>query len=145
MRLNLKRKARKRKKDRGFTLLEILVVLIIIGTIAALVSIRVLDRLEESRIRAAKIQMSSIKQALDLFRLDNAFYPTTEQGLDALVRLPQVGRIPENYRPGGYLNATEVPLDPWGHPYMYISDGYAFQIWCMGSDGKNGTEDDIPG
>lgn len=139
------RRNRREKKQKGFTLLEILVVLIIIGTIAALVSIRVLNRLEESRIRAAKIQMSSIKQALDLFRLDNGFYPTTEQGLDALVRMPEVGRIPENYRPGGYLNSTEVPADPWGHPYQYISDGYAYQIWSMGPDGKNGTEDDIPG
>ena len=139
------KRKRAKRSDSGFTLIEILVVLIIIGTIAALVSIRVIDRLEESRIRAAKIQMSSIKQALDLFRLDNGFYPTTEQGLEALVRPPQVGRIPENYRPGGYLNSTEVPLDPWGHPYMYISDGYSYQIWCMGADGKNGTEDDIVG
>lgn len=139
------RKLQKRKSKRGFTLLEILVVLIIIGTIAALVSIRVIDRLEESRVRAASIQMQSLKQALDLFRLDNGFYPTTEQGLDALVRMPQVGRIPENYRPAGYLNSTEVPLDPWGHPYQYISDGFSYQIWSMGPDAKNGTEDDIPG
>lgn len=140
-----KRNSQRRKRERGFTLIEILVVLIIIGTIAALVSIRVIDRLEESRVRSASIQMQSLKQALDLFRLDNGFYPTTEQGLDSLVRIPEVGRIPENYRPAGYLNSTDVPLDPWGHSYQYISDGFAYQIWSMGADAKNGTEDDIPG
>ena len=137
------RENRDRRAQQGFTLLEILVVVLIIGTIASLVTVKVLDRLEQAKHSAAMIQMNSFKQALDLFRLDNGFYPETEQGLRALVGAPEVGRQPRNYRPEGYLNAKEVPLDPWGSPYMYLSDGTAFQIWSVGPDGQNATQDDI--
>jgi len=131
--------------SRGFTLLEIMVVVIILGTIAGLVGVRVMDRLEQSKIETAKIQMSSLKQALDLFKLDNGFYPTTEMSLQSLVAPPSIGRIPMNYRPGGYLNDNKVPLDPWGLPYGFISDGFSYVIFSAGPDGRENTEDDIRG
>jgi len=134
-----------RTGEAGFTLLEIMVVVIILGTIAGLVGVRVMDRLEQSKFETAKIQMSSIKQALDLFKLDNGFYPTTEQGLQTLIVPPQVGRMANNYRAAGYLNDDKVPLDPWGLPYGYLSDGFNYQVFCVGPDGREGTPDDILG
>jgi general secretion pathway protein G len=128
---------------RGFTLLEVMVV-IIIGTIAGLVGVNVLNRLEESKIRAAKIQLSTFRDALDMFKMDNNFYPDSAQGLNALVQPPAVGRNPAGFRPGGYLRDPQVPLDPWGMPYLYLcDDGFLFQVWSGGPDSKPGTEDDI--
>jgi len=130
--------------DRGFTLLEVMVVVIIIGTIAGLVGVNVLNRLEEAKVRAAKIQISTLRDALDMFKMDTGFYPDTAQGLNALVAPPTVGRMPANPRPGGYLRDQQLPLDPWGSPYNYIcEDGYIFQVWSSGPDGRPGTEDDI--
>lgn len=132
------------RDDRGFTLLEIMVVVIIIGTIASLVGIKVLDRLEQARVEAAKIQMSTLRDALDLFKMDNGFYPTTDQGLDALVAPPVTGRNAGSYRLGGYLRDDRMPLDPFGSPYGYeCMDGYQYFIWSRGPDGQLGTEDDI--
>jgi len=132
------------QSQRGFTLLEIMVVLIIIGTIAGLVSVKVIDRLEEAKFRAARIQLSTLRDALDLFKLDNGFYPMTDQGLEALVNPPQIGRNAGNFRVGGYLRDDRVPLDPWGTPYAYqCDDGYFFVIWSVGPDGRPGTEDDV--
>lgn len=122
----------------GFTLLEIMVVVIIIGTIASLVGVRVLDRLEQSRIQAAKAQMSSIKSGLDLFKMDNGFYPPTELGLQALIGAGQFGGK-------GYLNSDTVPMDPWSMPYGYVSDGNMFTVWSNGPDRTPHTQDDIPG
>lgn len=125
----------------GFTLLEIMVVVIIIATIAGLVGVKVLDRLEQARIKAAEAQMSSIKSALDLFKMDNGFYPTTEVGLFALV-----GDISARLGSGsGYLNSDTVPMDPWGRPFGFVSDGYVFTVWSNGPDGVPQTQDDIPG
>ena len=128
----------------GFTLIEIMVVVIIIGTIAGLVGIRVFSRLQEAREEAALTQMNSFRSALDLFRLDNGFYPLTQQGLEALVIPPNVGRMAGRYRQDGYLNSKEVPPDPWGNPYGYnCPDGIDFQIWSAGEDEQSGTADDI--
>lgn len=129
----------------GFTLLEIMVVVIIIGTIAGLVGVKVLDRLEESRVEATRVQISNFKQALDLFKLDNGFYPLTQHGLEALVAPPTSGHTPGAFRTGGYLNADMVPLDPWDMPYGYVSDGTMFQIWSMGPDRRDQSADDIVG
>jgi general secretion pathway protein G len=129
---------------RGFTLLEVMVVIIIIGTIAGLVGVNVLNRLEESKMRAAKIQLSTLRDALDMFKMDNGFYPDSGQGLNALVAPPDVGRGVTNFRRGGYLRDNRVPFDPWGLPYNYLcDDGYIFQVWSNGPDGRPGTEDDI--
>lgn len=132
------------RDHRGFTLLEIMVVVIIIGTIAGLVGVKVLDRLEEARVRTCCIQISTLRDALDLFKLDNGFYPTTEQGLEALVAPPEVGRNMRAYKPGGYLRDDMVPVDPWGTPYFYGSDdGYFYQIGSVGPDGRPNTDDDL--
>jgi general secretion pathway protein G len=130
---------------RGFTLIEIMVVVIIIGTIAGLVGVKVFDRLEEARIRASFAQMSSIKSALDLFKLDNGFYPLTQQGLEALVMPPNVGQAAGGFRTGGYLNSDDVPVDPWQSPYGYLSDGMIYQIWSFGPDKRDQTGDEIAG
>ena len=123
----------------GFTLLEIMVVVIIIGTIAGLVGVKVLARLEEARVNASKAQMSSIKSSLDLFKMDNGFYPPTQPGLQALVGGgAQFGNK-------GYLNSDIVPLDPWQSPYQYVSDGTGFTLWSNGPDRIPQTADDIPG
>ena len=129
----------------GFTLIEIMVVVIIIGTIAGLVGVKVFDRLEQAKIEASITQMSSFKSALDLFKLDNGFYPITGQGLESLVAPPNDGRIAGGFRTGGYLNADMVPLDPWNNPYGFVSDGTIYQIWSMGPDGRDQSGDDIPG
>ncbi len=113
-------RTRLRGRD-GFTLIEIMVVVLILGLLAALVVPRLIGRTEEAKRTAAKVQIKQIEQALQLFKLDNGFYPATEQGLAALVRAPEVGRIPKNYRKGGYID--RIPNDPWGSPYIYLSPG----------------------
>ena len=104
-------------RDRaGFTLIEIMVVIVILGLLAALVVPKLIGRTEEAKKTQARVQIRSVEQALELFKLDNGFFPTTEQGLEALVRMPESGRTPKNYRKGGYLD--RLPKDPWaaGHP-----------------------------
>jgi len=132
------------RNQEGFTLLEIMVVVIIIGTLAGLVGIKVLDRLEQARVQAAKIEMQTLRDALDLFKMDNGFYPTSDQGLAALVTPPEGGRQAANYKPQGYLRDQKLPIDPWGTPYVYqCEDGYFYIIASVGPDGKPGTQDDI--
>jgi len=133
----------KRIDNLGFTLLEILIVITILGILASLVAVRIMDRPGEARITKAKLDIKALENALKLFKLDNAFYPSTEQGLKALVQKPTVGRIPQNWREGGYLEKGEVPKDPWGREYYYMSPGVHnkdFDIWTYGADGEEGGE-----
>jgi len=128
---------------RGFTLIELMVVIVILSILATLVIPRIFGRVEDAKVTAAQVQMNSLVTALKLFYLDNAFYPSTEQGLQALVEKPTTGQIPEKWREGGYLEKKEVPKDPWGRDYLYLSpgrDGEAFQIICYGRDGVEGGE-----
>ena len=122
--------------EAGFTLIEILVVITIIALIMSLVGPRVLNYLGESKVKAAKIQMQSLSSTLDLFNLDTGRYPTTSEGLTALVQSP--GNIPAWNGP--YLKGGQVPNDPWGNPYVYRSPGEhdAYDIMSYGSDGKEG-------
>ncbi len=126
---------------KGFTLIEVLVVLIILGLIAALIVPRITGRVDEARIEATKIQMRAIKDALEQYKLDNGMYPTTEQGLKALVEKPTVPPEPPRWK--GYLD--KVPKDGWGRDFIYISPGVnkPYELKSVGPDGQEGTEDDI--
>ena len=127
-----------RRIDRGFTLIEIMVVIVILGIIAALVVPRVLERPDEARAVAAKSDIAAIMSALKLYRLDNQRYPSTEQGLAALVTKPDQPPVPPNWKPGGYLE--RLPKDPWGRPYQYLNPGLKGEVDVMtyGADGQPG-------
>jgi general secretion pathway protein G len=128
------------KNQRGFTLIEILVVVTILGILAAIVVPRILERPEQARRTKATVDIKGLEEALGLFKLDNGFYPSTEQGLQALVVKPQTGRIPSRYPENSYLKKT--PVDPWGSPYVYLSPGVQdqYDIISYGADGEPGGE-----
>ncbi len=132
-------------KKRGFTLIEIMVVLVILGVMAALVVPRVMGRADDARKVAAKSDIASIMNALKLYNLDNMRYPTNAQGLDALVKKPTVAPIPSNYKDGGYLD--KLPVDPWGSPYQYQNPGKhgEIDVYSFGPDGQTSGGDNGPG
>jgi general secretion pathway protein G len=123
---------------RGFTLIELMVVLVIIGVLAALIVPNVLDRTDDARATAARTDVNNLMQALKLYRLDNQRYPSAEQGLDALVRKPTASPVPANWR--NYLD--KLPADPWGRPYQYLNPGLKGEIdvFSFGADGQPGGE-----
>ena len=127
-------------KAEGFTLIEILVVVVILGILAALVVPRIMQRPDEARVVAAKSDIRAIVSALKLYRLDNGVYPATEQGLAALVVKPDTGVIPRNWKQGGYLD--RVPKDPWGAEYQYLNPGVngEIDVFSLGADGTHGGE-----
>ena len=126
--------------QRGFTLIEVMVVVVILGILAGLVVPRLLDRPEEARRTKAVMQIKSIEEALALYKLDNGMFPETSQGLEALVEKPEQGRIPIRYREGGYLG--KIPKDPWGNDYVYLSPGLNsdYDLISYGADGESGGE-----
>lgn len=125
-------------RRRGFTLIELMVVLVIIGVLAALIVPNVLDRTDDARATAARTDVHNIMQALKLYKLDNQRFPSAEQGLEALVRRPAVGVVPTNWKP--YLD--KLPNDPWGRPYQYLNPGVRGEIdvFSFGADGQPGGE-----
>jgi general secretion pathway protein G len=129
-------------RDRGFTLIEIMVVITILGILAALIVPKVVGRTDDARIAAARQDIASVMQALKLYRLDNGRYPTTEQGLQALLTKPLTEPVPMNWKQGGYLERSSVPKDPWGHPYQYLNPGLRGEIdvFSFGADGQSGGE-----
>ena len=128
------------KGARGFTLLEVMVVVVILGILAALVVPKIISRPDEARIIAAKQDIASLMQALKLYRLDNQRYPTSEQGLQALVAPPSSPPVPPNWKTGGYVE--RLPRDPWGNPYQYLNPGVRGEIdvFSFGADGGPGGE-----
>jgi general secretion pathway protein G len=124
----------------GFTLIEIMVVVVILAILAALIVPKVMSRPDEARVVAAQQDIGALMQALKLYRLDNLRYPTTEQGLAALVARPSVAPVPGNWKPGGYVE--RLPKDPWGNPYQYLNPGLRGEIdvFSYGADGVAGGE-----
>jgi general secretion pathway protein G len=134
-------------RAKGFTLIEIMVVIVILGILAALVVPKVMGRADDARVTAVRTELAQIMQALNLYRLDNSRYPTQEQGLQALVSKPGAGPIPPNWRAGGYL--SKLPVDPWKNPYQFLSPGVHGQeveVFSYGADGQpqgSGIDADI--
>jgi len=128
----------KRRAQAGFTLIELMVVLVIIGVLAALIVPNVLDRADDARATAARTDVNNLMQALKLYRLDNQRFPSSDQGLQALISKPTSGAIPPNWKP--YLD--KLPNDPWGRPYQYLNPGVKGEIDIMsfGADGQPGGE-----
>jgi general secretion pathway protein G len=134
------------KAQQGFTLIEIMVVVVILAILAALIVPKLMSRPDEARVVAARQDISTIMQALRLYRLDNLRYPTTEQGLTALTAPPTIAPAPPNWKTGGYLE--RLPRDPWGNPYQYLSPGLRGEIdvFSFGADGVpggQGTDADV--
>ena len=129
------------KMNTGFSLVEILVVLVIMGLLISVVAPTVLNRADEARVQKAQADFKAIETALKIYRLDNYVYPTTEQGLEALVEASTLDPEPRNFKKGGYLE--ELPLDPWGRTYLYLSPGdhKEVDIYSLGADGLSGGEE----
>jgi len=129
-----------RRRSRGFTLLELMVVIVIIGVLAALIAPNVLSRVGQAKITAAQTDITSIMNALKIYKLDNGSYPSNDQGLQALVAKPTTGSIPGNWKP--YLD--KLPEDPWHHPYQYANPGVhgEIDVFSFGADGQPGGEGD---
>jgi general secretion pathway protein G len=140
------------RRDAGFTFIEIMVVVAILAILAALVVPRIMGRTDDAKRTAAKVQIRNIEGALQLYKLDNGIYPTTEQGLKALVEKPSVGVVPKKWKLGGYIQ--KLPEDPWGNPYKYFSPSQTpiqnpgqtsslrgeYDIISLGTDGETGGE-----
>ena len=126
--------------QRGFTLIEVMVVVIIIGVLGALIVPNILGRSNDARISAAKADIQTLVNALDLYYLDNNHYPSTDQGIDALISLPTGKPEPQNWNPGGYVK--RLPKDPWGNDYIYLSPGaeLEFEVYSLGADNAEGGE-----
>jgi general secretion pathway protein G len=131
-----------RRNEKGFTLIELMVVIVILGILAGLIVPRIMGRPDEARRATARIQIGSIETALKLYRLDTGNYPTTEQGLRALVEPPVVGTAVKNWRQGGYFEKSKVPKDPWDNDFIYICPGAHgdFDLISRGADGELGGE-----
>ena len=135
------KRSQHRKSTAGFTLLEILIVITILGILASFVAVKIMDRPGEARTLKAKMDIGTLENAIRLYKLDNHRYPSTDQGLSALVEKPTVGKIPESWRDGGYLEKGRVPKDPWGNEFLFMSPGARnkdFDLWSYGADGEEG-------
>lgn len=130
----------KLKNTRGFTLIEIMVVVVILAILAGIIVPRIMGRPEEAKRTKAQVDIKAVEEALNLYKLDSGAYPSTEQGLDALVKKPETKPVPEKWRAEGYL--SKLPTDPWGRTYQYLSPGEHgdFDLYSFGADGERGGE-----
>jgi general secretion pathway protein G len=128
-------------REDGFTLIEIMAVVLIMGFLAGIVGVAVVAQIDKARVTTTKTQIKQLEAALTFFQMENGFFPSTDQGLEALVEKPTIGREPRSYREGGYLHGGVVPLDAWQSPYQYESPGQInrdYDIWSLGADGVAG-------
>ena len=131
------------QRQRGFTLIELMVVIVILGLLATVVTLNVMPSQDRAMVEKARADIAVLEQALETYRLDNLAYPSSGQGLAALQRAPQDLSQPQRYRPGGYVR--RLTADPWGNPYQYRqpgNDGRSFDVWSQGADGADGGSDD---
>jgi general secretion pathway protein G len=128
--------------NRGFTLIELMVVIIILGILAMYIGPKIMGRPEEAKQVKARVDIAALETALRLYKLDSGIYPSTEQGLQALVEKPETGNIPRKWKEGGYLEKGKVPKDPWGNEFVYLSPGVKgdYDIISYGADGVPGGE-----
>ena len=135
---------KRRSNDRGFTLIEIMIVIVILGILAWQVVPRIMGKPEEARRLKARMDIASLETALKMYKLDNGVYPSTEQGLQALIEAPTIGQLPRKWRKGGYLEKGRVPMDPWENEFIYLSPGLHgdFDLIAYGNDGEPGGEED---
>jgi len=126
-------------KQQGFTLVEVMVVVVILGILAALIIPKIMSRPEQARIVKVKQDILAIQSALDLYKLDNGVYPSTDQGLQALVSKPSIPPVPRSWKAEGYLQ--DVPQDPWGQTYQYMNDNEKLRIFSYGPKGKEGNSE----
>ncbi|MBT8350715.1 MAG: type II secretion system major pseudopilin GspG [Deltaproteobacteria bacterium] len=131
------------KSPHGFTLIELMVVIVILGILVSFIAPKIMGRPDEAKQVKARVQMESLETAIKLYKLDNGIYPMTEQGLQALVEQPQTGALPKKWRKGGYLEKGRVPKDPWGNEFVYLSPGAHgdYDIISYGADGVPGGEE----
>ncbi len=131
-----------RQRSGGFTLLEVIVVVFILSLLAAIVAPKIIGRTDDARITETQIQIKNIETALKLFKLDNGFYPSTDQGILSLIEEPATGRVPAKYRDGGYMEQNRIPKDGWGNEFLYISPGFSgdYDLISLGADGEEGGE-----
>lgn len=129
--------------DSGFSFIELMVVIVILGILATFVTINLIDTPDEARQSKARVDIKTMETALRLYKLDNGAYPTTEQGLEALISAPETGALPRKWRKGGYLEQRKLPADPWGYEFIYLSPGAHgdYDIISYGADGAPGGED----
>jgi len=128
---------------RGFTLIELMVVVVILGILAGLIIPKIMGRTDEARMLKARMQIEQLEQTLKLYYLDNGEYPTTEQGLNALIEKPATEPVPRRWREGGYLEKGKIPRDPWDTPFVYVSPGVHskdFDLVSYGADHEEGGE-----
>ncbi|WP_421903754.1 type II secretion system major pseudopilin GspG [Maridesulfovibrio sp.] len=133
-----------KKGQRGFSLIELMIVIVILGLLASMLVPKIMDRPNEARVTKAKMDMKALDSALKLYKLDTGRYPSTEQGLQALITKPETRPVPRNYRKGGYLDSATAPVDPWGYDYIYRSpgeEGRPYELISLGADGMEGGED----
>jgi len=129
------------RANAGFTLIEIMAVVLIIGLLSTIVGVSIFAQVDKGKVTSTKVQIANLESVLELFRMDNGRYPTTEEGLNALVNEPEGAK---NFPPGGYLSKRRVPVDAWNNPYEYEQPGqnntHSFDLWSYGADGKPGGD-----
>jgi general secretion pathway protein G len=141
---------RRPRRKRGFTLIEIMAVVVIMGLLMGIVGTAVFSQIDKARVNTTRAQIDQLEAALTFYQMDNGRFPTTDQGLQALVEQPTSAPEPRNYNPAGYLRKKQVPRDGWGNPYQYAMPGgnnpEGFDIWSLGADGQpggTGTDADL--